>query len=120
MTGPKMAVVQPVRDVILTTPYDIGGRRRIFVVPPNIHLGALKTIRWTNKTGGPVEIWLAAVRHLLRSTKDLSKPIKLDPGRELVVGVEPTAEECEYEYHVFCEVINNFADGNSPPTMSCP
>jgi hypothetical protein len=28
--------------------------------------------------------------------------------------------EFEYDYHVFCDAIQNYADGNSPPHVSCP
>lgn len=123
--GTKIALVKPVREVALTKPHDVGGRERVFVVPATVHLGGpepAKTIRWTNHTGAPVEIWLAAVQHLLKAAPDvnLSKPIPVGTGDDLVVAVKDGVEDCQYYYHVFCEKIGNFADGNSSPIMGCP
>lgn len=120
---PKMATEQPETDVVLTAPEQAGGRLRIFAVPPTIHLGGPtppKSIRWTNKTGQSIHIWLASVRSYLESTQDLSQPIEVDAGDDLVVGVKYSTEQFEYDYHVFCDAIQNYADGNSPPHVSCP
>jgi hypothetical protein len=123
--GPKIAFVKPIREVVFTTPYEVGGRERVFVVPANIHLAApdrAKTIRWVNQTGGRVQVWLASVQHLLKAAPgvNLSEPIAVAPGDDLVVAVKDGVEDCQYDYHVFCEKIGNFADGNSPPSMGCP
>lgn len=121
--GTKTAYEQPVRDVVLTPPLEVGGRERIFVIPPTIHLGGPeppKTIRWINKTGKPVHIWLAGGQKFLKSTEDLSQPIRVAPDKELVVGVKDCKGEWQRDYHVLCDAIGNFADGNSPPTWSCP
>jgi hypothetical protein len=123
--GTGIALVKPIREVTLTKPENVGGRKRAFVVPGTVHLGGpepARTIRWTNNTGAPVEIWLAAVQHLLKAGPgvNLAKPIPVGTGDNLVVAVKDGVEDCEYYYHVFCEKIGNFADGNSPPILSCP
>jgi hypothetical protein len=123
----KTALDQTVRTVKLSKPEFVGGRDRIFVVPGTVHLGgavAAKTIVWLNETGGPVKVWLAALKDILipQAGQDFSGPIQIDErtNNRLEVTVKEGIENCQRDYHVFCEKIGNFADGNSPPNMSCP
>jgi hypothetical protein len=62
------------------------------------------------------------VQHLLTAKQgvNLAEPVPIAPGKDLVVAVNDGVEDCQYDYHVFCEKIGNFADGNSPPSMGCP
>jgi hypothetical protein len=121
--GSKPGYVQPMLDVVLSAPFEGRDRRRVSVNPPTIHIGGPeppKTIRWINKTGKPVHVWLPSVKDFLESKEDLLKPLPIAVGDELVVGVKGCQGVWERDYHVFCEEIGNFADGNSPPTVSCP
>ncbi len=120
------AYQEPVRKVVFTKLYNIEGKQRVFVVPPTVHLGGknpAKSIRWVNETGDLVKIWLTSPRDLLKSSEDLSKPIEIPRNGELVVAVNDGLEElgeCSHHYHVYCEAVKNYAEGNSPPNMSCP
>jgi hypothetical protein len=120
----KPELVKPMVDV----KFESDGGQRVRVVPATIHVKdpePLKTIRWTNETKKPVHVWLPSVLDLVESTeeeKDLLKPIRVDPGKTLVVYVNAKALEGTWvrDYHVFCEGTGDFAVGNSPPIMSCP
>jgi hypothetical protein len=121
--GQQEGYEQPMRDVVFTAATQGGERQRVFVIPSTIHLGGpkpLKTIRWQNNTEKPVHVWLASVQGILKSNKDLSQPVRIDPGKDLVVSVQDCKGEWQHDYHVYCEEIGNYADGNSPPHMSCP
>jgi hypothetical protein len=127
--APKMALEQqPVREVFFTRSSEAGGRQRVKVTPPTIHVGGripAKKIRWINKTESPVHVWLPSVKGFLASRRNLLSPVRIDPGKPLEVGVRAAATKgkWEYDYHVFCEGIGDFGDfavGNSPPTVSCP
>jgi hypothetical protein len=122
---------EPVQKVLLTKPYDIVGRKRIFVLPAIVHLGGEnppKTIEWVNQTGGPVTIWLPNADHYLKpyedpethKVHDFIKPFPVATKGELRLTVKDHPPKCYYEYNVYCEVIENYAQGNSAPVMSCP
>ena len=121
----------PVQKVLLTKPYVIAGRKRIFVVPAIVHLGGEnppKTIEWVNQTGGPVTIWLPNADHYLKPHEDpkthkvheFITPFDVDTKGALLLDVKENPPDCYYEYNVYCEEIKDYAQGNSPPVVSCP
>jgi hypothetical protein len=121
----------PVQKVLFTKPYDIEGRERVFVIPATVHLdyeNPPKTIEFVNHTGGPVTIWLPAGGHFLKLHEDpethkiqeFTKPFDVPTKGELVFDVKEKLPKGCYEYNVYCEVIKNYAQGNSSPTLSCP
>jgi hypothetical protein len=127
-TGTRIAREGPVERIILHEPHKID-RLRVFVNPPIHHIGngdSPKTIRFENQTGGPVKIWLPnADKYLDRRPdgRDFSNPIEIALGGqlELTVKTKPERpEEGHHQYHVYCEIIKDFAEGNSPPVMNCP
>ncbi len=122
---------EPVRKVLLTKPYDIEGRKRVFVIPPTVHLddeNPPKTIKFVNQTGGPVTIWLPNGDYFLKSHEDPEThkvhkfiiPFDVSTKGELLFDVKEKLPEGCYEYNVYCEVIKDYAQGNSSPNMSCP
>ena len=124
--GTKNDSAGSVERVILQKPYEID-RRRVFVKPPIVHIGngdSPKTIRLDNQTGGLVKIWLPNADAYLNPQPgtDFSKPMEVDDGGklDLFVKVNPKPKEGHYQYHVYCEVIKDFAEGNSPPVLHCP
>jgi hypothetical protein len=122
---------EPVQKVLLTKPYDIVGKKRVFVIPATVHLdyeNPPKSIEWVNQTGGPVTIWLPNGEHFLKpyedpETQEVHKfitPFELGTKGELLLDVKENLPKGSYEYNVYCKVINDYAQGNSPPVMSCP
>lgn len=129
----KRALEKPeaVRRILFTKLYDIEGEERVFVIPPTVHLdyeNPPKTIEFFNQTGGPVTIWLAAGGHFLKPRKDpethvvqeFIKPFDVPAKGQLIFDVKEKLPKGEYEYNVYCEVIKDYAQGNSPPSISCP
>jgi hypothetical protein len=125
--------VKPVKKVILTKPYEIAGRERVFVIPATVHLrgeNPPKTIEWENQTGGLVKIWLPNADAYLNhgNGRDFSQPIDVADGKSIHFTVkdrfkdEVDWKEVEFYYHynVYCESIKNYAQGDSEPGMSCP
>jgi hypothetical protein len=126
MTTPasKRAMSPSMLQVMLGKPIEID-TPRVFVNPPISHLcGANppQIIRWDNQTGGPVMIWLPNGDKLLDppSGGDFSKPFLIPPKGELVLSVKENPKKARIQYHVYCEVIGDYAEGNSPPVLSCP
>jgi hypothetical protein len=126
--GTGIAREGPVERIIFHKPHPID-RPRVFVNPPIYHIGngdSPRTFRFENQTGGPVKIWLPnADKYLNRRPGggDFSNPIEIALGGELELTVKAKPakpEEGHYQYHVYCEVIRDFAEGNSPPVMNCP
>jgi hypothetical protein len=120
----KRAMSSSMNQVVFGKPIKID-RERVFVNPPTFHLcgeNPPKAIRWENQTGGPVMIWLPNADHCLNRPPegDFSKPFVIPPKGELLLTVKEHPKKGKYEYHVYCEVIKDYAEGNSPPNLSCP
>ena len=120
----------PVLTVTLSNKIGIGDRYRVFVIPSTIHIGGEKSpqaIKWVNETGGPVKLWLPALGKILNhpKTQDLSAPIDLADGATsdpFVVNDKRMwgKEEFCYHYNVYCDSIQDYAQGDSEPVLSCP
>ena len=115
----------PVREVEFSPPQKIGNKRKVFVIPGTVHLAypePAKSVQWRNNTGGRVWIWLANLRDVLEPPPgvDLSKPIPIDHGDDLVIGVKDTKGVFLKDYPVYCDVISDYGDGDSSPHMGCP
>lgn len=128
----KRALEKPVQRVVFTEPVNIGQKqRRVFVLPPIVHLGGEnppKTIQWVNETGGDVTIWIPNAAHYLDPYVDpqtlqvhqFIAPFRLAARGELVVSVKKVPANGYYPYDVFCEVTQDYAQGNSSPGVGCP
>jgi hypothetical protein len=130
-TKPALEKQGPMQKVLLTKPYDIEGRKRVFVIPATVHLdyeNPPKTIEFVNQTGGPVTIWLPNGDHFLKPHEDpethkvhkFITPFDVSTKGELLLDVKEKLPKGSYEYNVYCEVIKDYAQGNSSPVMSCP
>jgi len=100
--------------------------KRVVVEPAHYHIGngdSPRTIRFENHTEEPVKVWIPnADRFLDGKGRDFSVPMNVPAqGLELSVKCDPVKpEEGKYQYHVYCEAIRDFAEGNSPPEIHCP
>jgi hypothetical protein len=130
-TKPALEKQGPMQKVLLTKPYDIEGRKRVFVIPAIVHLddeNPPKTIEWVNQTGGPVTIWFPNGGHFLKPHEDpethkvhkFITPFDVSTKGELVLDVKENLAKGYYEYNVYCEVIKDYAQGNSAPGVSYP
>lgn len=136
----KRAHEKPVERVIFTEPVNIGHKeRRVFVLPPHVHIGGEnppKTIHWVNETGGDVTIWIPNAAHYLSAFEDplthevheikppkpgeFIPPFHLPAKRELFVTVKKDPPSGYYPYDVYCDVTQDYAQGNSSPVVCCP
>jgi hypothetical protein len=122
---------EPMKKVLLTKPYDIEGKERVFVIPATVHLdyeNPPKTINFVNQTGGLVTIWLPNGDYFLKPYEDpethevheFIKPFDVSKDGALLLYVKEKLPKGCYEYNVYCEAIKDYAQGNSSPNMSCP
>jgi hypothetical protein len=121
----------PRRKVFVTKPYDLEGKGRVLVIPATVHLDPEElpeTIEFINQTGGPVTIWLPNGNHFLKPYKDpgtdkvheFIQPIDVATTGELLVEVKEQVPNGYYEYNVYCNVIEDYAQGHSSPVVCCP
>ena len=113
-----------VQPIIFQEPHQVD-RLRVFVNPPIFHIGQGKSptpIQLENQTGGLVKIWLPNAEKYLdpKPGTDFLKPIDVADGDHLDLVIKANPTQGHYQYHVYCEVIKDFAEGNSPPVMHCP
>jgi len=105
-----------------------GGRERVFVNPPVIHIGhghsQLRDIQFTNHTGGTVRLWFPNGALLFTAPPDgypnFENPFVIERNQKLDLKLKSGCEYSSYYYHVYCDVIGNEAEGNSPPVLNCP
>jgi hypothetical protein len=119
-----------VKQVFLTEPIKIRDTERIFVIPPKVHIGgehSPKQIQWVNLTGGPVTIWLPNGDHCLEPVDpktgaklNFLTPFPVPTNYELRLDVRKKPRDGYYEYNVYCKVIEDYAQGESEPGLSCP
>lgn len=122
MSHPALA---PVREVEFSAPQKVGNKMKVFVIPGTVHLAypvQAKSVQWRNNTGGTVRIWLANLRDVLVPLhgEDLSQPIDIADGDDLVVGVRDTNAVFLKDYPVYCDAIGDYGDGDSSPHVGCP
>lgn len=121
--APRIAAEMP-KQIVLRSPIKID-RLRVFVDPPSIHIHSggsdLKAIEWVNQTGGDVLIWLPnGHNYLIGKPEDFLAPLPLSNGGVLTREVRRDYKDGDYEYNVYCKVIDGYAEGNSPPVVHCP
>jgi hypothetical protein len=129
--APERKLKAGVEQVFITKPIEILDEKRVFVIPPKIHIGGKdspKEILWVNQTGGPITIWIPNGGQYLNKYEDpdthevheFIKPFPLDATGKLHVTVQASPPYGYYEYNVFCEVIKDYAHGESSPGVICP
>lgn len=126
--APRRALAKPTRTVVLPAPTEINStkKKKVFISPGTIHLAypnKAKTVVWVNNTGAAVNIWLVNVQDVFFALhgEDLSQPQKIDDGQEFAVGVKDSVPSVYVkDYQAYCEVINDYADGDSSPHVGCP
>jgi|HubBroStandDraft_2_1064218.scaffolds.fasta_scaffold145039_2 hypothetical protein len=124
----RRALAKPIRTVVLPAPTEVNStkKKKVFISPGTIHLAypnKAKTIVWANNTGAAVNIWLVNVQDVFFALQgeDLSQPQKIDDGKEFAVGVEDNVPSLYLkDYQVYCEAIDDYADGDSSPHVGCP
>ncbi len=107
---------------------DPTGRKKVYVNPPVIHVGSgpsqLRNIQFTNHTGDKVRLWFPSGSPLFAGPPanypNFENPFVIEDGAKLDFTLKPNLGYGIYHYHVYCDVISDEADGNSPPSLSCP
>lgn len=87
-----------------------------------VHIGSATTVDFINRTGGVVRLWIpkgASLFDPLPSGQDFND-LAIKDGDILALSVLNTPTYGAYPYHVFCESIDDYARGGSPPNLSCP
>jgi hypothetical protein len=101
-------------------------KARIFVNPPMVRIGSGATqiaqVTLVNNSGGDIRVWLPHGAKLFddRSVADWSVPFLIPKDTDRTLYVKPNPQEGKYDYHIYCEAIEDYAEGNSPPILSCP
>ncbi len=107
---------------------DPTGRERVYVNPPVVHIGTgstqLRKILFTNHTGDKARYWFPGGDLLFVSPPagyiNFDNPFVVENGGKLELYLKEDLGFFDYTYHVYCDAIENEADGNSPPGISCP
>lgn len=102
-------------------------RARVFVNPPTVHVGTgaaqIREVQLLNKTGADVQVWFPHGAKLFderTSVRSFAEPFLIAVGASRSLYVKEVPQEGQYSYHVYCEAIEDYAEGNSPPIASCP
>jgi hypothetical protein len=111
---------------------------RVFVNPPEVSIGEgesrLLTVQWKNDTGKVVWLWIPnGDQYFKTPSKNVIPapipsdpenvfltPILIKPGEDILLEVKAEPDKARTQYHVYCEAINHFAEGNSPPVVKYP
>ncbi len=118
-TQTTSAVVEFGKPVTINKP-------RIFANPPLVHIGSglaqIQEVSISNISGGDIRVWIPLGAKIFndRSVSDFSVPFLVPNGTNRSLYVKSNPEEGKYDYHVYCEVIEDYAEGNSPPALACP
>jgi hypothetical protein len=102
------------------------GKDRVFVDPPEVNIGEgasqLSTVQWKNDTDEAAWLWMPNGEQYFNppAKGNFPTPFKIDPGDKLELTVKDKPEKVRSQYHVYCESIGQYAEGNSPPVMNCP
>jgi hypothetical protein len=128
-TGTAIATFDPRLKVDLKK-YDIGGPRA-FAIPGTISIGEgtllLESVTWLNHTAGDAWLWMPNGDQFFDkpSQHDFTTPFRIPqepaPEKERItfkVKMDPMKGRTQYQ--VYCPAIPGYADGNSPPYVSCP
>jgi len=121
-------------DSVIELPAPITvNKARVFVNPPKLGIGSgnkrLTVVPIVNNTGSTVRIWFPQGKLLFDSfsngttyerSPDFSQPIAVAHKSSLNLYVRSNPKDGQYQYHVYCEAIEDYAEGNSPPVMICP
>jgi hypothetical protein len=125
--GPGTVLVHSLVEVVFPKPVPVGRRKeKVFVEPGVIHVGngqsQARQIHFTNHTGGKVRLWFPNGSQLFAkpTASDFENPFVIPDGKDLTFTLKPELGECFYYYHVYCDVVHDEAEGNSPPSLSCP
>jgi hypothetical protein len=125
MADPAVALETPRPGEVIVEAARVIDRKRIFVNPPILHIGSgapeLPEIRFINHTRKKILVWLPNGHHYLnKDAAELEKPIPIDAGKEYPLPLKAGPEKGHYAYHVYCEEIENGAEGHSEPHVGCP
>jgi hypothetical protein len=127
--GTGTVLVPSPMPVDFPKPVDVGpGRKKVYVNPPVIRVGSgpsqLRNIQFANHTGGKASLWFPDGLPLFDGTPDQypshENPLVIEAGATKVLKLKPNLGDGFYHYHVHCDAIGDEADGNSPPSLSCP
>jgi hypothetical protein len=104
---------------------------RVFVNPPVVSIGErdskLQIVHWKNNTKEKAWLWMPNGNQFFKtpSDHDFSTPFLIPPEpvpekERLTFTVRGDTKEVRSEYQIYCEAITGYAEGHSPPYVSCP
>jgi hypothetical protein len=104
---------------------------RVFVIPPEIPIGKdgsrLFNVQWVNYTDKPAWLWMPNGDQFFEAPDehDFSSPFLIPPEpvpeeERLTFTVSKSPQEASSQYQVYCDSINGYAEGHSPPIVRCP
>jgi hypothetical protein len=98
---------------------------RVFVNPPVVCIGEgdkkLSTVQWINNTSEVAELWIPNGDRYFETPKGgFSASHAILPGKDFQLKVKAEPDRVRSQYHVYCAAIKGYAEGNSPPVVSCP
>jgi hypothetical protein len=92
------------------------------IVVHNVKIGSAPSVDFVNNTGDLVRLWIPRGDQLfaaLASGQDFND-LAIKDGGKLSLIVLGTPTYGTYPYHIFCKLVDDYARGGSPPTLSCP
>jgi hypothetical protein len=102
---------------------DMGRQPRAFVISPQIRIGMPPTVSkviWKNDTREDARLWFPNGGRVFKDQLDYKNPLPIKPGGSKELEVKPNPELGDYHYHVYCEAVQDCAQGNSEPRLSVP
>ena len=117
--------VLPVPIQVNIIKQNIGGQDRAFVLPPEIHVGIgatkVPSVQLRNGTGGRVWLWFPNGENVFDPpAAGFSNPTQIQDGGVLTLNVTARPNPGGYHYHLYCEAVDDCAQGNSEPKVGCP
>ncbi len=99
----------------------VNAQKEVVIAPASI--GSNAAVVFTNNTGGVVRLWIPNGDSLFAAPpqgRTNYNDISIPNGQAVQLDVKPAPTRGVYPYHVFCNSIDDYARGGSPPVMSCP
>ena len=113
--------VGPKRSGSVPIVFPLSNTKGKIVIPP-AKIGSSNAVRLINNTGGLVRLWIPKGDSLFKPLpggQDFNDLV-IGDGKTLELDVLDTPANGDYPYHVYCDSVGDYAEGGSPPNMSCP
>jgi hypothetical protein len=118
------------RVVVVNLPPPIqpgGDRSRVFVKPAHVRIEMppeqVQAVQFNNNTGDVVKLWIPTGAALFKPPDKhpgFDHEIEIPDKGHKTLDVLPHPTRGRYLYQVYCNAINNYAEGNSAPEITVP